>query len=180
MALRSAPSVENYTLGGGIVSAALWDGSTPPEEADYFDLGNAPAFGYTVSVTKYEHKSSRVGSLEIDKSLVREKGYTVTFTLDEPTQANLALFLKGTISGNYIYALENPNQEVAIRFESDNDYGENVILDFWRCSIDPNGEFNEISIEQAKEMKFTCTGLSDRANHPTNPWFRLTKVDITT
>ena len=180
MALRVAPSVENYTLGGGIVYAALWDGTTPPEEADYFDLGNAPAFGYTVSISKYEHKSSRVGSLEIDKSLVKEKGYTITFTLDEPTLDNLALFVKGTISGSYIYALENPNQEVAIRFVSDNDYGENVILDAWRMSIDPNGEFSEISIETAKEMKFTCTGLSDVANHPTNRWFRLTKVDVTT
>lgn len=180
MTLNVGHNVDTYELGGGVVSAAYWDGINPPEEADFFDLGNASAFGYQVTVTMLEHKSSRGGQMVVDKKVVKEKGYTCSVTLDEPNIVNLAMFLKGEISGNTILALENPNQEVALRFVSDNDAGENHIADFWRASIEPNGEFQEVSLDNWKELKMNFTGLEDSANHPTNAYFKVVKVDITT
>lgn len=179
MALLVSHSTQAYEIGGGIVTAAFWDGVTPPEEADYFDMGNCPAFGYTVDVVNVEHKSSRGGQLVVDKKIVKEVGYKISFTLDEPTSVNKSIFLKGTISGNYIYALEDPNMELAIRFTSDMDAGENKVVDFWRVSIAPSGDFQEISFDNFKDMKFEATGLSDVENHPTNQWFRETKIELT-
>lgn len=179
MALLVSHSTQAYEAGGGIVTAAFWDGTTPPEEADYFDLGNAPSFGYTVDVTMLEHKSSRGGQIVVDKKIVKETGYKLSFTLDEPTIVNKSIFLKGVIDGAYIYALEDPNMELAIRFTSDNDAGENKIIDFWRVSIAPSGDFQEISYDNFKDMKFEATGLSDVDNHPTNQWFREHKLELT-
>lgn len=180
MALIVSHSVKAHELGGGIPYAAFWDGITPPEEADYFDLGNCTEFTYNVSVETVEHKSRRGGQLVTDLRVVKEKGYTVSFTLDEPTIVNLALFLKGTIDGNDILALENPNQEIALKFVSDNDVGENSIAYFWRMTVDPGGDYSVISHDDFKTLQFSGTGLADTDNHPTNEYFKVTKIDVTT
>jgi hypothetical protein len=84
--MPTSPNVQNYHIGKGIVSFKEVGGST------FTDLGNAPKFIYTPTVTKKEHFSSREGIKTKDFTAITEVGATIKVTLDEITGLNLAFF----------------------------------------------------------------------------------------
>ena len=175
----SSPSPQLYSLGRGVISIAEWDGTTPPTGGDYAAVGNAPSFEVEVIEEKLDHFSSQSGTRLKDKVVILETGYTLTFSLDERSFANLKIFLKGTASQNVISANQNIDQEYAIKFVSDNPVGPNEKWEFWRNQLSPGGAFNLISDEWSA-MTFTAEGLADVANNPTSPFFNVTYVTTTT
>jgi len=171
--LPSNPSTELYALGKGILSVAEWDGSTPPEAGDFRDVGNCTDFNVEVTEESLPHYSSRSGIRKKDKTATLEIGYNLNFTLDENSVANLAMFLRGTASGNVISAATNLDVEFAIKFASDNPVGPDQTWEFWKATLKPNGAMNLIS-EEWVSMSFTGEGLADDTNHADSPYFDVT------
>jgi len=175
----ASPSPQLYSLGRGIVSIGEWDGTTPPSEGEYVDVGNSPRFEVEVTEEKLEHFSSRSGTRLKDKVVVLETGYTLNFDLDEISVYNLQVFLKGTISGPVIAANQALDKEYAIKFVSDNPVGPNEKWEFWRTQLSPGGAFNLISDEWSL-LTMAGDGLADSDNHPTSPFFDVTYATTTT
>jgi hypothetical protein len=90
--MPTSPNVANYHIGKGIVSFKEVGASS------FVDLGNAPSFLYTPTITKKEHFSSRGGVKTKDFTAITQVGATIKLTLDEMTAENLAIFVLGTIS----------------------------------------------------------------------------------
>lgn len=177
MPLTSSPSTQLYKLGKGILSIGEWVGATPP--ASYTDVGNCSRLEVEVTEEKLAHFSSRAGTRTKDKEIVLEIGYNVNFDLDEFSLANLAMFLKGTISGsNVILANTVLDKEYAIKFQSDNPAGPNERWEFWRATLAPGGTLSLIGEEWAK-MSFTAAGLADVTNHATSPYFTVEVMTTT-
>jgi hypothetical protein len=174
----SSPSTTLYALGRGIVSIAAWTGTTPPGTLD--DVGNCPRFEVEVTEETLDHFSSRSGTKLKDKQVVIETGYTLNFDLDEWSVANLAMFLKGTVTGgNVVSANTVLDAEYAVAFASDNPAGPNETWEFHRCKLSPGGNMSLISDEWAL-MTFSGEGLADTANQPTSPYFTVTFATTTT
>lgn len=174
-----AHNTQLYQLGKGIVSIAEWNGDTPPSVSDYRDVGNCPKFDVTVTETKLDHFASRTGVKLKDKTVTLEVGYTVAFNLDEVSMKNLAMFLRGAISGNVISAATALDKEFALKFVSDNAVGENEKWELWRLRLTPGGAFNLIS-DTWNAMSFSGEGLADSDNHAASPYFDVTWVTTTT
>jgi len=177
---HSNPSTTLYTLGRGIMAIGEWSGATPP--VAYTDVGNCPRMEVEVTEETLAHFSSRSGTRVKDKEVTLETGYTVNFDLDEMSVANLAKFLRGTISGvknHIILANQNLTAEYAIKFISDNAAGPNEKWEFWRAKLTPGGAFSLIGDEWSL-LSFTGEGLADVANHSTSEYFTVTFATTTT
>ena len=92
-----SPNTENFTLGKGVVYFNRKNLTTNAYEGER-DLGNAPAFSYTMSLEKLEHYSSRGGLKAKDKEIISQVTPTIAFTLDEVTAENLALLTLANIT----------------------------------------------------------------------------------
>jgi hypothetical protein len=141
--MPTSPNVQNYHIGKGIVSFKEVGGST------FTDLGNAPKFIYTPTVTKKEHFSSREGIKTKDFTAITEVGATIKVTLDEITGLNLAFFAladTGTDSdGNITLSGLSKAEFVGdIKVVGTNDVGQQV--DFLATvSFIPSGDFSFIT-----------------------------------
>ena len=90
------PSVSEYQLGGGkVFLAELAAGGLPKA---YRKVGNTPEFNVTVNSESYEHSSTQEGAPAQDLSVIIDSGGSVTFTLENFSAENLALFLMGEAS----------------------------------------------------------------------------------
>lgn len=88
------PQPRFYVLGRGRVLLAENDASTQLPSA-YRHLGNAPAFATTLEVEEFTHQSSLTGFSEVDARAITSREIGVSFSLDEITFQNLALFYNG-------------------------------------------------------------------------------------
>ena len=179
MAIGGVPDahdVELYALGKGILYIAPFANGSEV----YSDLGNCPAFALGLSEEKLDHFTSRSGVKRKDKVVVIETGYSLEYTLDEFSVANLAYFLKANTSHNIIYANTNLTQEYAIKFISDNPEGPNQTWIFHKATISPNGTLSLIGDDNWMEMSFSAEGLDDTDNNPSSPYFDVTFVTTTT
>lgn len=86
------PNIQDYSLGRGIVYAALLTNNVA---GGYRDLGNATAVNVSVETTTIEHTSSRTGTGIVDKEIVTSTKVNLSITLDEINFENLALFFLG-------------------------------------------------------------------------------------
>jgi hypothetical protein len=132
-----------------------------------------------VTEEKLDHYSSRSGTRVKDKSVTLETGYTLNFDLDEFAVSNLAMFLRGSISGNVISANVDLDKEYEVEFVSDNPAGPNETSLFHRVKLAPGAALNLISDEWGL-MSFTGEGLADVAQNPTSPYFTVTFATTTT
>jgi hypothetical protein len=92
----TAPNIENYTIGKGILYVDLsqtFSGST-----GWVDLGNVNKIEFAIKVTKLDHFSSRSGVKTKDQSIITERSATIAFTMDEFTAQNLALAVMGSVT----------------------------------------------------------------------------------
>lgn len=173
-------SIENYSIGKGILSIGDWSGTTPPTDpSGYNDVGNCPSFEVEPTLERLPHYSSRAGLRQKDKNPVIQSEYTCTFDLDEMAAVNLNRYLLGSISGNVILMLQNTEKEFALKFVSDNPIGPNEIWRLWKCTLQPNGALQLIG-EEWMIMSFTAEGLADVANNPTSPYATITYATTTT
>jgi len=173
------PNVALYALGKGILYIDEWSGTTPPVSITT-DVGNCMDFTVEVTQEKLEHYSSRTDVKTRDKLVVLEVGYTLAFTLDEISIANLQKFLLATLSGTTVlWAATVTNKEYALKFVSDNAAGENETWEFWRCELSPGAAFSLIADEWST-LQFTGSGLSDVTNHSDTPYFSVSWNTTTT
>jgi hypothetical protein len=141
--MPTSPSVQNYHIGKGIVSFKETGAST------FEDLGNAPKFIYTPTVTKKEHFSSREGIKTKDFTAITEIGATVKVTLDEITAENLAKFALGTLTPatdgtGSITGLTKAEFTGTLKVDGTNDIGQHVS---WSGDVSfvPSGDFSFIT-----------------------------------
>lgn len=170
------PSTNNYAIGKGVLSVALWSGGVV---GAFSDMGNAPVVEAEPIIERLPHLSSRSGLRVKDKNPVVQTEYMITFDLDEMAAANLNRFLLGNLSGNTISALQNADQEFALRFVSDNPIGPNSTWNFHKCTLSPNGPVSLIG-EEWMAMSFTGEGLADVAGNPSSPYITVTVETTTT
>lgn len=113
------PNPDNYTLGRGIVYFDKKDPTTGLYEGER-DLGNAPAFTFSIDITSLEHFSSRSGLKAKDKRVITEVTPKFSFTLDEPNAENFALLTMADI------------EEISqIASDAENDVFSSVTVDRW-------------------------------------------------
>jgi hypothetical protein len=167
--------------GRGILYIAPWSGTTPPEDADYVDVGNCPSFEVEPTRETRPHYSSRSGLRTRDLNPTVQTEYNITFDLDEIAASNLAKFFMGSLSAasRTIAAMQNYEQEWALKLITDNPIGPNQIYYFWRVTLGPNGPLQLIGDEYLV-MSFTGEGLSDTENHSTTPLFDVKSITTTT
>jgi len=160
-------------LGRGVLYAAPWDGDTPPDEAEYFDLGNVPELSVDITETTEEAFGSKYGSLMRNKSIRMTAGYTLNFATDEFSVKNLCMCFKGTLQGtNIILAQTALDKYYAMRFVSDNPAGEDQQWDFWKVKVAPRGGVRLIA-DQWASLSMKGDGVADNAGHPTCPFYRV-------
>jgi hypothetical protein len=141
--MPTSPNVNNYHIGKGIVSFK------EAGAGSFVDLGNAPSFIYTPTVTKKEHFSSREGIKTKDFTAITEVGATVKFTLDEITGGNLAFFALATTDTTTpgqikLSGLSKTQFTGDIKVVGTNDIGQTV--DFTATvSFVPSGDFSFIT-----------------------------------
>lgn len=140
--MAATPDVKNYSIPTGYATFKKVG------DPDARDLGNIVDFKITNDVQKKEHFKSRGGRRSKDKTIVTQVGATITFTLDEITAENLAIFALGDISEDTdgvfeISGLTNTDFVGTLKIVGDNDVGTQVD---WEgvVSFNPSGDFNFI------------------------------------
>lgn len=140
--MATSPDVKNYSIPTGYATFKKVG------ESDPRDLGNIVDFKITNDVTKKEHFKSRGGRRTKDKTLVTQVGATISFTLDEITASNLAIFALGDVTEDSdgiftITGLTDTDFEGTLKIIGDNEVGTQVD---WEgvVSFNPSGDFNFI------------------------------------
>lgn len=164
--MPTPPSTDNYTVGKGRLSMALFSGGAP---GAYADLGNAPSVEIELTVERLAHYSSRSGAKVKDKNPVISNEYVVTFTLDEMATENIQRFLLADDSGGALQMFGNVEGEFALRFVEDNPMGPNRIWNFWKGTLLPNGPMQLIG-DEWRQMSYRFEGLADVVNHAASPY----------
>jgi len=172
-------SVNNYTISKGVLSIAAWSGDSI---GTYHDVGNCPSMEIEPTIERLPHYSSRSGARVKDKNPVISTEYTVRFDLDEIAAENLAKFLLGSITGNnLIYALQDTDNEYALRFVENNPAGPNKTWNLWKVALSPGGPLQLIGDGTAwAVMSLQGEGLADTKNHSTSPYITVTYATTTT
>lgn len=91
------PNTKFYTLGRGRLFIAELDTDGAYVGDGYRDLGNCPSVTATLDIEELEHRSSREGTSNIDKTVTISRDLTVGIETDELSMENMALFLAGTV-----------------------------------------------------------------------------------
>lgn len=85
-----------YAIGKGCLMYAEVDATDNP--LGYRELGNAPDFSATINQEDLEHRDSKSGVSEIDRTITLTRDIQGSFTLEEINDENLADLLGGTQS----------------------------------------------------------------------------------
>jgi len=91
-----SPNTDNYTLGKGVAYFNKLDPTSGVYGGER-DLGNAPELAISLAIEKLEHFSSRGGLKAKDKEIISQMTPSLSFTLDEVNNQNLALLMLGNI-----------------------------------------------------------------------------------
>ena len=94
--ITGLPTPGDYLLGGGQLYGALVDAVTQKPSGGWFDLGNSPSVSLNVETETKEHESSRTGIKEVDAEITTKQKVSMSFTLDESNDRNMALWLGGS------------------------------------------------------------------------------------
>jgi len=97
---------ENYTIGKGVLLFQL------SGENGYRDLGNCPDFKINVETETVEHFSSKSGLKKKDAEIPVSQKATNSFTLDELSPDNAALFAMATAPTSVVQASGNVVDQV--------------------------------------------------------------------
>jgi len=125
------PDTGDYNLGRGILYLAKLDPSDMPDEDGWRDVGNATEFNVTIEREELDHQSSRSGLRVTDKTITLSADMSVSFTLDEINDQNLALFFSGETADH-----TNPS----LSAQTNVTLTTSVVLGRWYDLVDSNGE----------------------------------------
>lgn len=96
MSSKLAPSTDNLLIGRGVGYFDRFDSNSA--STGELDLGNIKDAGITPAITEKEHMSTRRGIKEIDKVIEVERKFTCKFVLEEISNENLMLAIRGPLS----------------------------------------------------------------------------------
>ena len=139
--MATAPSTDNYSIPTGYATFH-------PEGGSLYDLGNIVNFSISNEITSKDHFKSRGGRRTKDKTIITQTGATITFTLDEITAKNIALFALGEVVTDSegvvtIEGLSKTDFKGTLKIVGDNDVGTQVDWE-GEVSFTPSGDFNFI------------------------------------
>ena len=154
-----AASIDNYTVGKGIVSFK------PTGGASYVDMGNCTEFEFTPEIEKLDHFSSREGVRTKDKSVVLQKSGTVRLVLDEWSVDNLKLAVLGSSAvvggADVIQIFDESSVSGSLKFTGTNDIGPKYEWIFSAVDFIPSSALNLISDEWGTiELTGECAAVS--------------------
>jgi len=90
------PQTKDYSLGRGKLYIAKLNTATgKPDASGWRDVGNVPAFNTTVNVEELLHQSSQSGLKVTDKRVVTSQTVDFSFSMDETSSQNMALYFSG-------------------------------------------------------------------------------------
>lgn len=90
------PQTKDYSLGRGKLYIAKLNVATGrPDASGWRDIGNVPAFTTSVDVEELLHQSSQAGLKVTDKRVVVSQTLNFSFSMDETSSQNMALFFSG-------------------------------------------------------------------------------------
>jgi hypothetical protein len=121
--MAASPSTSNYYLGKGVVSFR------PTADSVFRDLGDVQEMTITLTVERLDHFSQRSGVRNKDKSVILEKGGTVSLRAHEWSEENLKLALLGDENSDgdiEIFAVNAIEGE--LKFVSGNEIGPTFTL----------------------------------------------------
>lgn len=149
-----AASVDNYTIGKGIVSIKVGAGS-------YVDVGNCSVFEFTPVIEKLEHFSSRTGTKLKDKTVILSKSGTLKLTLDEWSDENIALAVLGTVDSTGAISIFTESAiSCAVKIVQDNDVGISKQWEFFAVDFIPSGAIGLISEDwMTIELEGECAAV---------------------
>lgn len=184
MPLLTTPAgKELITVGGGILYMAPWDGSTPPEEGDYIDVGEVSDLVLTNDIQDIEIYSFRQAVKQLIDTRTKQVGYSFTAKLLEHSIVNWGIATKSKIVDNKLLALAEPNAYHAVRFVANNGtLWEGHVFDFHIAKVRSDGNTNLIDLEKPLELPIKGFGLRDetRDNVTSSQFYDVTFVPITT
>lgn len=169
-------NVGNFAIGKGILYIADFPGAGSPS---WTEIGNCPSIEIEQTIERLPHYSSRSGLRVKDKNPVVQTDYMVNFDCDEIAAVNLKYWLMASVSGNTYRAMQDADNEYALKFVSDNPIGPNQVWWFWKCTITSNGPAALIG-DEWMTLSFTAEGLADTANHSSSPYYDVIPVTTTT
>lgn len=154
MSSQPSPNIVNYYIGTGVVT---W---TPQGSAQAVDLGNCPRFEFTPKVTTISHYSSRLGRKFKDDMRITVMEPTVAFTLDEWNQANLALLLIGSQSGQTVNLMDLADVRGQLVFTGANLVGPKKQITLPLVVLSPSGKLDMINAGAYGEIEIMgeCLG----------------------
>lgn len=130
--ITGLPNTGDYTLGRGTVYESAIDSTTElPDGNGWRDLGNATEFTVSLETETLEHQSSRSGLRVVDKEVILSQTMSISFTLDELNDQNVASFLSGETA---------THTNAAIAGFSNISLTSSVVLGRWYDLVDGNGE----------------------------------------
>lgn len=145
-------SITNYYIGTGVVT---WT----PAGGAAVDLGNCPKFEFDPKVTSIAHYSSRLGHKFKDDQRITVMEPEVMFTLDEWTQANLALALIGSTSGATVNIMDSFDLRGALAFTGANAVGPKKLITLPLVVLIPTGKMEFINAGAYGEIELTAQVL---------------------
>lgn len=90
------PQTKDYSLGRGKLYIAKLNVATgKPDASGWRDIGNVPAFSTSVDVEELLHQSSQAGLKVTDKRVVVSQTLNFSFSMDETSSQNMALYFSG-------------------------------------------------------------------------------------
>lgn len=137
---------------GGAANATATNATAAVTITNAFrDVGDAPQFECSPSVSRIDHFSHRLGTRFKDRSVPNEKSMTIKFQLEEFTPENLALFFMGTVTPpgtdpySVVTILELGEVTGSVRLVGTNDIGDRVQVDIPFVNLTPTGTAGFIS-----------------------------------
>lgn len=160
MALGTSPDVENLYIGKGIVSFQKTGAGS------YTDLGEVSQVELTLTTTKLDYFSSRLGIRTKVKSVVLERGGTIRLLMNEFSTYNAALVFLGTVDslavgGPSINILDDDQIEGKLKFLGTNSIGPHWNVDLDKVQITPSRSINFINERDWGGMEVTGEILQD-------------------
>ena len=133
--MATSPNVDNVSMLTGVLK---WK---PEGEGSYRDLGEVSSFSTSMNFTPKPFLSHRGGALVQVKESTTEKALTVTLTMNEASDLNLAMFAAGDISGDpAVIQIGTSQPKGALRYIGKNDEGIKTQIDLFNVVFSPSGD----------------------------------------